>query len=76
MLSCPDVMRISRESCVAREAAPRARPSSKLLIFFVCEAHVCAETRVVPTYCLVKGARMRIMQCQDVFARQDPQEGP
>jgi hypothetical protein len=38
------------------EAAPRARPSPKLLIFFVYRAHVSAETSVVKTYSLVNGA--------------------
>jgi len=38
-------------------AAPRARPSSKLLIFRICRAHVPAETAAVPTCCLVNGAR-------------------
>ncbi len=50
------------------------RPSPKLLIFFVCRTHVSAETSVVPTYSLVKGASLRRTLYQQVVARENVQE--
>src|SRR3984893_10225407 len=45
------------------------------LICFGSAARFSVETRVVKTYCLCKTAEMRIMQRQDVFARDHSQEG-
>jgi hypothetical protein len=46
------------------KAAPGGAAFSQALDFYVCGAHVPAETRVVPTYSLVNAAGMRTMRAK------------